>query len=200
MIFCHDFSQECIEAALEFLTFGKTQKFSDQAKTEEIYSLLKCLDVTGFTLDGIEAIKKEDHTPSLNEAVEERLSKIKGLKVDTVVLPEDDVKVKPEDEVEVLGDCFVKLKRIDAVKKKESGSGDAPEKSSNRLNRLANLSGITIRSGHKLIFMLAFCKNKSLICVESKSLISHQGKCFSILLLPATSLFSVSDPRGAFFI
>ena len=146
VIFCHDFSQDCIEAALEFLTFGKTQEFSDQAKTEEIYSLLKCLDVTGFTLDGIEAIKKEDNTPSLN-AVEERLSKIKGLKVDAAVLPED-VKVKPEDEVEVLEDCFVKLKRIDAVKKKESGSGDAPGKSSNGLNRLANLSGITIRSGH----------------------------------------------------
>ena len=145
VIFCHDFSQDCIEATLEFLTFGKTLEFSDQAKTEEIYSLLKCLDVTGFTLDGIEAIKKEDNTPSLN-AVEERLSKIKGLKVDAV-LPED-VKVKPENEVEVLEDCFVKLKRIDAVKKKESGSGDAPGKSSNGLNRLANLSGITIRSGH----------------------------------------------------
>ena len=145
VIFCHDFSQDCIEAALEFLTFGKTQEFSDQAKTEEIYSLLKCLDVTGFTLDGIEAIKKEDDTPSLN-AVEERLSKIKGLKVDAL-LPED-VKVKPEDEVEVLEDCFVKLKRIDAVKKKESGSGDAPDISSNGLNRLANLSGITIRSGY----------------------------------------------------
>ena len=154
MIFCHDFSQDCIEAALEFLTFGETQEFSDQAKTEEIYSLLKCLDVTGFTLDGIEAIKKEDNTPSLN-AAEERLSKIKGLKVDAV-LPED-VKVKPEDEVEVLEDCFVKLKRIDAVKKKESGSGDGPGKSSNGLNRLANLSGITIRSGYLLIYMLAFC-------------------------------------------
>ena len=72
-----------------------------------------------------------------------------------------------------------------------------PQPSTSRQTGMA-ADGGRPRSGHKLNFFLFPLCEKSLICLEGKSMTPPVGKILFSCVPPSNSLVSVSDPRGAF--
>ena len=77
VIFCPDFSHQCVKTGLQFLTYGQS-RFLDKDLAKEVYLFFQSLAITGFTIDGYKPVTWGDRKDVSRNMSSVRVDMTKG--------------------------------------------------------------------------------------------------------------------------